>query len=53
VNKHPAEERHAAFFADADRWNRELTEDLTPLVGAGEAARLAVEANAATFLEIA
>lgn len=49
LNKLPAEDRAAAFFTDADRWNRELTEDLTPIVGADEAARLAVQANGAVF----
>ena len=50
--KLPPGERAAAFFAASDRWNRELTEDLTPLVGAPEAARLAVEANAAMFMTL-
>jgi len=37
------------FYAEIDRWNRELTQDLTPLVGAVNAERLAIRANLATF----
>jgi len=46
--KLPATERSVAFCLNLDRWNRELTTDLTPLVGE-QAARLAREANDATL----
>jgi HK97 family phage portal protein len=49
LNKLPAAERPAAFFADFDRWNRELAADLTPLLGADQAARVAIQANVRTF----
>jgi HK97 family phage portal protein len=52
LTKLPAAERASAFFAASDRWNQELIDDLTPLVGLEEAARLAVEANATTFLAL-
>jgi HK97 family phage portal protein len=52
LRKRPAGERSSALFADADRGMRELTTDLTPICGADEAARLAVEAHAALFLEL-
>lgn len=48
LNKLPAAERSSAFFADLDRWNRELTEDLLPIAG-DDAARVALEANIRTF----
>jgi hypothetical protein len=44
----PATERPSAFFAEMDRWNQELTDDLTPLVGEAAAA-LAFESNYATL----
>lgn len=53
LQKFSASERPAAFFADIDRWNRELTEDLTPLVGAELAASQALQANVATLTELA
>jgi HK97 family phage portal protein len=49
LRKLPAPERASAFFADLDRWNRELATDLAPIVGAGPAAALAVKTNVATF----
>jgi HK97 family phage portal protein len=52
LGKLPIDARAPAFFADLDRYNRELTEDLTPICGAEEALRLALEANVATFLEL-
>ena len=52
LQKVPAGGRASAFFADSDRWNRELIDDLAPIVGAVEAARLAVDANAATFMAL-
>jgi len=51
LGKLPAAERASAFFAAIDRWNAELTTDLTPIVGA-EASRLALEANAATLTQL-
>jgi HK97 family phage portal protein len=42
-------ERSTVFFAQIDRWNRELTADLTPVLGAEEAARVAVEKNVELF----
>jgi HK97 family phage portal protein len=52
LNKVPVGERASTFFADLDRWNRELAADLLPRVGAVEAVRLAVEANVAVFLAL-
>lgn len=49
LGKLPIIERASAFFADLERWNRELTADLTPLLGAARAARRAHRANAATL----
>lgn len=43
------EARSSAFFAQIDRWNRELAADLAPLVGSDEAARLAIAANVDLF----
>jgi HK97 family phage portal protein len=42
-------ERSSAFFAQIDRWNRELAADLTPVLGADAAARLAIETNVELF----
>jgi len=42
-------ERSTAFFADIERWNRELADDLTPIVGSADAARLALQANVEMF----
>lgn len=50
--KLPAAERSSAFFAQADRWTRELTADLTPICGAADARRLAGEATTALFTEL-
>jgi HK97 family phage portal protein len=50
LQKHPVAERSTAFFADADRWYRELVADLTPICGAAEAERVTVEAQTALFL---
>jgi HK97 family phage portal protein len=47
--KLPAIERASAFFAQIERWNRELATDLAPLVGANEAARVACASNIALF----
>jgi HK97 family phage portal protein len=44
--------RGTAFLADIDRWNLELIDDLTPLVGVTEAARLALVTNVQTFAEL-
>lgn len=52
VRKLPVPERAAAFFADLDRWNRELAEDLTPILGAADARQLARQTNAALFIEL-
>jgi hypothetical protein len=52
LTKLPAAERASAFFAALDRWTLELAADLTPIVGAAEADRLAGEANTATFLAL-
>lgn len=49
LQKLPVAERASAFFADHERWTRELTADLTPLIGAEAAAQRAVDANAAMF----
>lgn len=47
--KVPAPERASAFFADLNRYTRELVTDLTPLVGAEQAADLARQATTATL----
>jgi HK97 family phage portal protein len=52
LDKLPPAERPTAFFAAIDRWNLELIEDLTPLVGVTDAARLALTTNVATFAEL-
>jgi HK97 family phage portal protein len=52
LQKIPAGARAPAFFAGSDRWNRELIEDLAPIVGVVEAERLALEANAAMFMAL-
>lgn len=49
----PPADRPSAFFADIDRWNRELTEDLTPLLGAETATQRAIAANAALLTALA
>jgi HK97 family phage portal protein len=49
LGKLPVIDRASAFFGDLERWNRELTADLTPLLGAERAARRAQRANAATL----
>lgn len=46
LGKLPIAERAAAF--DLDRWNKELTEDLTPLLGVEVATRVAYELNSET-----
>jgi len=48
LNKLPAVARSSAFFTDLERWNRELTADLTPVLGDAAAAR-AIQANVATL----
>ncbi len=50
--KLPAGLRASAFFADLDRWNGELTADLTPICGAADALRLALQANVTTLTEL-
>jgi HK97 family phage portal protein len=45
LQKVSPDERASAFLADIDRWNRELVEDLTTVVSADEATRLALAAN--------
>jgi HK97 family phage portal protein len=52
LQKLPILERATAFFADLDRWQTELTADLTPIVGPEEARRLALEANVAMFAQL-
>lgn len=52
LGKLPIAERAAAFFRDFDRWNRELAQDLTPIVGAEKAAHLAVTANGTTLTRL-
>jgi HK97 family phage portal protein len=47
--KHPPRERASIFFAEIERWNRELTADLAPLVGADAAARIAIRTNVELF----
>ena len=49
LQKLPAGARASAFFADADRWTRELAADLTPILGPEAAARRAIDATTATF----
>jgi HK97 family phage portal protein len=49
LQKLPIAERADAFFADFDRWTRELATDLAPLVGAEDAAERAHQANVATL----
>lgn len=53
LNKLPAGDRALAFYTDLDRWQRELTEDLAPIVGPDEAGRQALQANYALFTELA
>jgi HK97 family phage portal protein len=48
LEKLPATARAYAFFAELDRWNQELADDLTPLVG-DAAGPQAFAANLATF----
>lgn len=50
--KLPIAERAEAFVADLDRWNRELTADLTPIVGPDQAATRASQANTATLAHL-
>jgi len=50
--KMPTADRASAFFEDMSRWQRELTDDLTPLVGADEAASQAIHANVALLTEL-
>ena len=49
LQKIPAVDRAMTFLADLERWNTELTDDLTPLLGAKPAALLAEQANVATL----
>jgi HK97 family phage portal protein len=50
LNKLPVADRAVAF--DLGRWNRELTADLTPHLGADEAALVANDLNTQTFLRL-
>ena len=50
--KHAPGERSTAFFAVIDRWNRELAADLTPILGADEANRVAIQANVELFTQL-
>ena len=50
IGKLPITERAAAF--DLDRWNRELAQDLTPLLGSVEAARVASAINAESLARL-
>jgi HK97 family phage portal protein len=50
--KVPAAERSTAFFAQMDRWHRELVRDLRPFVCADEADRVALTANVDLFTEL-
>lgn len=47
LQKSPDGQRSADFFADFDRWNAELTNDLQPVIGTDRAAALALDMNAA------
>lgn len=49
LGKVPIAERATTFYEQLDRWNRELAQDLTPIVGADKAMALAHQANAATL----
>jgi HK97 family phage portal protein len=48
VRKLPVTEQAMAFYADMDRWNRELTHDVAAL-GVADAERIAADANGATL----
>jgi hypothetical protein len=50
--KLPTAERADAFHADLTRWNRELADDLTPVLGADQAAIRAQQANVATLAQL-
>lgn len=50
--KVPVEDRAALFFGDMDRWQRELADDLTPIVGAEDAVEQAMRANVALLTEL-
>jgi HK97 family phage portal protein len=52
LDKLPVAERASAFFADLDRYNRELATALTPFIGAERARRRATQANAATLTKL-
>jgi HK97 family phage portal protein len=52
LSRFPETERSSAFFAQIERWNRELAHDLAPLVGNDEARRIAEYANAETYLAL-
>jgi HK97 family phage portal protein len=47
-----ADARSTVFYGSIDRWNRELARDLTPIVGGDVAARMAIAANADTFVAL-
>lgn len=51
VDKHPPSDRVSAYFASIERWNRELTDDLRPVLG-DAAAQRAAAANIATLMEL-
>lgn len=48
----PEAVRSSLFFDQIERWNRELTADLAPLVGIDEARRVAEYTNAETYLAL-
>lgn len=50
--KVPDDERAAAFEAQLARWDRELTSDLTPLLGSEKASGLAVISNRAVLARL-
>lgn len=52
LNKASADDRAATFFANLDRWNRELATDLRPLLGDVAAFQQAVQANVRTLLAL-
>jgi HK97 family phage portal protein len=53
LHRLPPVDRPSAFLAGVDRWTRELAADLTPLVGAAEAGRLALQTNVDTLTALA
>ena len=52
LSRVPAVERAAAVFDTLGRYTQELAADLTPIIGAEEASRLAAETNEATLTHL-